>query len=190
MSEVLFVNACVRPESRTLELAQHLIKKIKGNYKRVDLYDANLSPLDAKGMEGRHKAAENGDFSAEEFNLAKQFAAADTIIIAAPYWDLMFPAVLRMYFEAVCVAGLTFRYSEKGAPVGLCNAKQVYYVTTAGGFIGENNLGFNYVKALSQQLFGIDKVDCISAEGLDINPSAAQEILEKAKNKLEANYEK
>ena len=97
----------------------------------------------------------------------------------------MFPAVLRMYFEAVCVAGLTFRYSEKGVPVGFCNAKQVYYVTTAGGFIGENNLGFNYVKALSQQLFGIKSVQCISAEGLDVNPAIAKEILEKAKEEME-----
>ena len=184
MSEVLFVNACVRPESRTLELAQHLLSKIEGNHQRVDLYDVKLSPLDAKGMELRHEAAEAGDFSSEEFDFAKQFASADVIVIAAPYWDLLFPAVLRTYFEAVCVAGLTFRYSEKGAPVGLCNAKQIYYVTTAGGFIGENNLGFNYVKTLSQQLFGIDNISFISAEGLDINPSAVKEILEKAKEKI------
>ena len=189
MSEVLFINACVRPESRTLELAQHLIAKMDVIPQRVDLYDTNLLPLDTKGMERRHNAAEKGDFSSEEFNLAKQFAAADVIVIAAPYWDLMFPAVLRMYFETVCVAGLTFRYSEKGAPVGLCNAKQVYYVTTAGGFIGENNLGFNYVKALSQQLFGIDRVQCISAEGLDVNPCMVKEILEKAKEKAEDIYE-
>ena len=82
MSEVLFVNACVRPESRTLELAQHLIEKINGNHHRVDLYDVKLSPLDAKGMERRHKAAEKGDFSSEEFNLAKQFASADVIASA------------------------------------------------------------------------------------------------------------
>lgn len=185
MSEVLFINACARQESRTLDLAEHLLGKIKGNLHRVDLYGINLLPLDEKGLKKRQKATDAGDFSDEGFNLARQFAGADVIVIAAPYWDLLFPAVLRTYLETICVTGLTFRYSEKGAPVGLCNAKQVYYVTTAGGFIGENNLGFNYVKALSQQLFGIDNVECISAEGLDINPSAVGEILKKAKEKIE-----
>lgn len=189
MSEVLFINACVRPESRTLDLAQHLVGKIKGNLQRVDLYDINILPLDIKGIEKRQKAAETGDFSDEEFNLAKQFVNADVIVIAAPYWDLMFPAVLRTYIEAICVAGITFRYSEKGIPVGLCKAKQIYYVTTAGGFIGENNLGFNYVKILAQQLFGIDKARCISAEGLDINPDIVTEVLKKAKEKIDNIYE-
>lgn len=140
-------------------------------------------------MEKRQKAIETGDFSDEEFNLAKQFVKADVLVVAAPYWDLMFPAVLRTYFEAICVAGLTFRYSEKGAPVGLCNAKQVYYVTTAGGFIGENNFGFNYVKTLSQLFFGVDEVLCISAEGLDVNPFAVKEILGKAKEKIDNIFE-
>lgn len=189
MSAVLFINACVRPMSRTLDLAQHLVEKINGNTQRVDLYNVKLSPLDTKGMERRLKAAESGDFSDDEFNLAKQFASADVIVIAAPYWDLMFPAVLRIYFETICVAGLTFRYSEKGKPVGLCNAKQVYYVTTAGGFIGDNNFGFDYVKTLSQQLFGIDRVRCISAEGLDVNPDVVTEVLEKAKEKIKDIYE-
>ena len=189
MSEVLFINACTRQKSRTLDLALHLLGKFKGNLQRVDLYDMKLLPLDEKGVERRQKAAEREDFSDEEFNLAKQFAGADVIVIAAPYWDLMFPAVLRTYLETICVAGLTFRYSAKGAPVGLCNAKQVYYVTTSGGFIGEYNLGFNYVKTLSQQLFGIDRVECISAEGLDVNPCMVDEVLKKTKEKMKSIYE-
>ena len=51
MLEVLFINACVRKESRTLDLAQHLVKKINGNIQKVDLYDVKPSPLDIKGME-------------------------------------------------------------------------------------------------------------------------------------------
>ena len=189
MSEVLFINACTRQKSRTLELAQYLLEKIKGNLQRIDLYDMKLLPLDESGVERREKAAESGDFSDEEFNLAKQFVSADIIVIAAPYWDLMFPAVLRTYLETICVAGLTFRYSSKGAPVGLCKAKQIYYVTTSGGFIGENNLGFNYVKTLSQQLFGIDRVECISAEGLDVNPCMVDELLKKTKETMKSIYE-
>lgn len=172
MEDILFINACARPESRTLELAQSLLEKINGEVLRLDLYNTQLSPLDAQGIIFREQAAKKQDFSDEVFDLAKQFAKADTIVIAAPYWDLLFPAILRTYLETVCVAGLTFRYSDEGRPLGLCKAKKAYYVTTAGGFIGENNFGFMYVKALFQQLFGIEQVECISAEGLDIVPSS------------------
>ena len=170
MEEVLFINACVRPESRTLDLAQSVLEKIDGDIQRLNLYDAQLSPLDAQGIVFREQAAKEQDFSDEAFDLAKQFARADTIVIAAPYWDLLFPSVLRTYLEAVCVAGLTFRYSQEGRPLGLIKAKKAYYVTTAGGFIGENNFGFMYVEALFKQLFGVEQVEFISKEGLDIPP--------------------
>ena len=168
MEDVLFINACARPESRTLDLAQSLLEKINGDVQRLDLYDAQLSPLDAQGIVFREQAGKAQDFSNEVFDFAKQFAKVDTIVVAAPYWDLLFPAILRTYLETVCVTGLTFRYSEEGCPLGLCKAKKAYYVTTAGGFIGENNFGFMYVKALFQQLFGIEQVEFISKEGLDI----------------------
>ena len=168
MKEVLFINACVRPQSRTLELALSLLEKTEGEIQRLNLYDTQLKPLDAQGIVFREQASKEQDFSNEVFDLAKQFANADTIVIAAPYWDLLFPAVLRTYLETVCVSGLTFRYTQEGRPLGLCKAKKAYYVTTAGGFIGENNFGFIYVKALFQQLFGIEQVEFISKEGLDI----------------------
>ena len=170
MKNILFVNACVRPESRTLKLAQTQLEKIEGDIQRLDIYDAKLKPLDAQGITFREQASKKQDFSDEVFDLAKQFAKADTIVIAAPYWDLLFPAILRTYLETVCVSGLTFSYSQEGRPVGLCKAKKAYYVTTAGGYIGENNFGYMYVKALFQQLFGIEQVEFISAEGLDIKP--------------------
>ena len=34
------------------------------------------------------------------FDLAGQFAGADTIVIAAPFWDLSFPAALKQYMQA------------------------------------------------------------------------------------------
>lgn len=170
MEEILFINACARQNSRTLDLAQSLLEKIDGDIQKLNLYDTQLSPLDAQGIVFREQAAKAQDFSDEMFDLAKQFAKADTIVIAAPYWDLLFPAILRTYLETVCVSGLTFSYSQEGRPVGLCKAKKAYYVTTAGGYIGENNFGYMYVKALFQQLFDIEQVEFISAEGLDIKP--------------------
>ena len=184
MNKVLFLNACVRPDSRTLELAKRLVEKLEGKVEEVKLYELPLSPLDLEGMEKRNQAVQTLDFSDSVFDAAKQFAAADQIVIAAPYWDLMFPAVLKTYLENITVSNLTFRYSDQGRPVSLCKAKALYYVTTSGGFIGENDFGFSYVKALAQSFFEIPEIHRYAAEGLDIFGADAEEILSKAKAEI------
>ena len=50
-----------------------------------------------------------------EISYAKQFAGADTIVIAAPFWDLSFPAILKTYIENIYVTGIVSRYSKKDA---------------------------------------------------------------------------
>ncbi|MBQ4596100.1 MAG: NAD(P)H-dependent oxidoreductase, partial [Firmicutes bacterium] len=120
---------------------------------------------------------------------AKQFAAADTIVIAAPYWDLSFPAMVKNYLEAVTVQGVTFYYNEEGIPQGLCKAQKVYYVMTAGGPTSmpqqSFNLGFDYVKGLCQLLYGIKDVKCFKAEMLDVIGMDVEAILDKAKETLD-----
>ena len=179
-NKILFINACVRPESRTAELSQHLLNRLDGEITEVNLYKDNLLPLDKEGIEKR--ALHN--ISGRELEYAKQFASADTIVIAAPFWDLSFPAVLKLYFENVTVSGITFEYSETGRPVSKCRAKKLYYITTSGGYIGNNNFGFDYVKALAENFFGINDISFYSAEGLDIFGADVKEIMDESKRKI------
>ena len=137
MAEILFINACVREHSRTLALAKHVLQKLQAEVEEVNVYDLPLMPLDADGMQTRNLAKDTGDFSNPVFDLAKQFAKAKVIVVAAPYWDLMFPAVLKTYFENITVSGLTFTYGENGIPKGMCQAQRLIYVTTSGGPIME-----------------------------------------------------
>lgn len=184
MKKILYVNSCFKEGSRTNELAQHLLSSLDGEIESVNLYEENIRPLDAQMLSKRDELLESGKTDDDFLSLARQFASADIIVIAAPYWDLLFPAVLRIYLENITVCGITFRYSEKGIPVGLCKAKKLYYVTTSGGFIGENNLGFDYVKALATTLFGIGDVKFFSAEGIDIYGADTVEILQRAKDNM------
>ena len=177
---ILFINACVRPQSRTAELSRHLLNRLDGEIIEVNLYKEGLLPLCNKGIEKRAMH----DISGEEFEYANQFASADTIIIAAPFWDLSFPAALKLYFENVTVSGITFEYSEKGRPVGKCRAKKLYYITTSGGYIGNNNFGFDYVKALAENFFGINDISFYSAEGLDIFGADVKSIMDEAKERI------
>ena len=181
MDKILFINACVRPCSRTLELAETLLMKLDGDVQEIKLYENPLPVLDLNGMEKRNRAAKTGDFSDPAFDVAKQFAAADVIVVAAPYWDLMFPAALKVYLENITVAGITFRYSDEGRPKSLCKAKELHYVTTSGGFIGQNDFGFSYIQALAQNFFGIAEIHRYTAEGLDVFGIDAEEAMCKAK---------
>ena len=184
-NKILFVNACVRPESRTAELSQHLLKKLDGEITEVSLYNEGLLPLCNEGIEKRALH----DVSGKEFEYARQFSKADIVVIAAPFWDLSFPAVLKLYFENITVSGITFEYSEKGFPVSKCNAKKLYYITTSGGYIGDNNWGFDYVKALAENFFGINDISFYSAEGLDIFGTDVKGVMDKAKSKISNEME-
>ena len=184
MENILYINACCRENSRTNELAEHLLDSLSGDIKAVDLYKENICPIDAQLLSKRDDLLKKGMTDDNMFSLAKQFAAADTIVIAAPYWDLMFPSVLKVYLENITVCDVTFHYSDKGIPQTLCKAKNLYYVTTSGGYIGENNFGFDYVRAMAKGFFGIGNVKFFSAEGLDIYDADIEKIMQKAKEDI------
>ena len=174
---ILFVNACVRKQSRTLRLTERLLNNLNGDIKEVRIEEVLFPVVDEAFIERREALKNSGKYDDPMFELGKDFANADTIVIAAPYYDLSFPAMLKQYFEQINVLGLTFTYSESGVPEGLCRAKSLYYVTTAGGPILSDDFGFGYVKALANTFYGINEVYQIKAEGLDIIGADVDRIL-------------
>ena len=190
MKTILFVNSCVNQESsRTQRLADAVLDKMleeaaaageQAQVEELSLVDAGIEGLDEETLAFRSECSAAKDFTHELFAPARQFREADEVVIAAPYWDLSFPAMLKAYIEQLCVNGLTFSYSEEGIPVGHCLAKRLTYVTTAGGYLGAYNMGFDYVAAVCKLYFGIEESRCISAEGLDIWGNDAEAILASA----------
>ena len=179
---ILFINGCVRENSRTLELARAVLAKETDTIEEVCLYPDGPEGLDARKLALRDELLAAKEYDHPMFRFARQFAEADAIVLAAPYWDLAFPAKVRAYLEEVTVSGITFRYGENGIPQGLCKAKRLVYVTTAGGPIFENfNFGYDYVKALAQGFYGISEVSLVKAEGLDVWGADAEAIMEAAK---------
>ena len=187
MKEILLVDAAVRQDSRTRKLADHLLSRLPGNVSRLRLYDTEIPRLDEERLAWRTACCRAKDFSDPYFALAGQFASADVIVVAAPYWDLSFPAVLKEYVEAISVNGITFTYSPEGQPIGLCRAEKCYYVTTAGGPIGNEALGYGYIHSVFHNLFGVKESVCIKAEGLDIWGADVEKILRDACRSID-NY--
>ena len=190
MRKILYVNACVKRDiaSRTNRLAQaYLNKCLKSqdcSLSVVNLEDTIMYPLSGKSLAEREKAIANNDFSGSSFELARCFAAADEVVIAAPYWDLSFPASIKLYIEQICVNKLTFCFDEKGMPRGLTNIKKAVYLTTSGGYIGSSNFGFDYIKGVFTTLFGIKEISFYSAEGFDVLGNDPEQILAAATKKM------
>ncbi len=182
---VLFINACVRSESRTKILADKLLTKLDKSYLEIDLESINFPIVNEKYLCERDKYISNGDFQNSMFELARQFSEAEIIVIAAPYWDLSFPAMLKQYLEIINVVGITFMYSDEGIPIGLCKAKRLFYVTTAGGNYVPEDFGYGYVKTLANNYYGISDVRKIEAVGLDIYDADIDAIMKEAEEKLE-----
>lgn len=165
---ILFINACVRTESRTRQLTEKLLLKLNRPYEEVRLHEIAFPVADEDFLNMRDRLIAERDFENPLFDLARQFSESEIIVIAAPYWDLSFPAALKQYFEQINVVGIMFKYTEDGIPVGLCKARRLYYVTTAGGSYVPEEFGFGYIKALSQGFYGIQEVRKIEAAGLDL----------------------
>lgn len=181
---ILFINACVRDQSRTLELAQCFLSGLHDEVHEIKLQDEKIQPLDRETLLLRDKLVREHDTDHLLLRYAREFSQADTIVIAAPYWDLSFPSLLKIYFEAVTVCGMTFRY-ENEAPKGLCRAERLFYITTAGGPI-ISDFGFSYVRELAENFYGIRQTKCFRAEGLDIIGADAEGILKRAQDEIKA----
>lgn len=180
----LFIDGCMRPDSRTWTLTQTVLERFS-DVEIVSLAAVCPTGLTPDTLKLRTELLERSEFTHPMFTLAHQFAAADTIVVAAPYWDLLFPAVVRAYFELITVAGITFQYDDHGVPHGLCRARRLIYVTTAGGPI-VRNFGFEYIEAVAKTFFGIAEVQCLAAEGLDVWGADVEAILSEAKARARA----
>lgn len=174
---ILFINACVRKESRTQRIAEKLLLKLNKPFEEIRLDQMIFPVVNQDFLNKRDLLISNGDYDNPFFDLARQFSEAEMIVIAAPYWDLSFPAALKQYFEQINVVGITFKYSEEGIPVPLCRAKRLLFVTTAGGYYVPEEFGFGYIKALAKNYYGISDVRLIKAIGLDIEGADVNNIL-------------
>ena len=172
MKRLLYIDSCVlRETSRTKRIAdalvEHLLSTGKYVLEQLVLEDLGLLPLTSKTLAHRNEMRYAEEYDDAMFDLAHQFAEADEIVIAAPFWEGAYPALLKVYFERISVVGIVNRYTDHG-PVGMCRASKLHYITTRGGFAtDEQDLGWQNVKGLAK-VYGIGSVDCISVNATDV----------------------
>lgn len=128
--KLLYIDCCITVHgsaSRTAALAETFLSAWRAAHpeadiETLDLKTLTLNPLLGNALRLRETLQGEGRTEGASFALARQFAAADRIVIAAPYWELSFPAQLRLYIEHIAAQGITFDYTSQGQ-VGLCGRK-------------------------------------------------------------------
>lgn len=185
--KLLFVNCCISQRgenSRMLSLARAFLEAFRAAHPGAEIETVRpetlltLRHFGPEMLNDRDALAGVGAWDAPVFDLARQFRAADRIVVAAPFWDLSFPAALRTYIEYISANGLTYHYEADGCH-GDCRAERLAYLTSGGDVEREDSLGVLYWRQLCA-MFGIGQFDYVFAGGLDIDPAKAPELLEAA----------
>ena len=116
--------------------------------------------------------------------LIDELRRADVIVIGLPMYNFGVPSTLKAYFDHIARAGVTFRYTDKGA-VGLLGGKTAYIFAARGGkYLGTTN---DFVTGYMRQFLafiGIDDVEFIYAEGLALGEASAQSSMAAARGAI------
>lgn len=181
---ILFIDSCVSTHrSRTRQLCNAWLRRFMKEHPgmvmdMVVLDQTVMQPLDLEALEHRDDLVRIKDWDDPIFKYARQFRRADYILVGAPYWDCSFPSILKVYIENIVVEDFTFQATEKGYE-GLCSCKELIYITTSGGPIGELDLGYDYIRGVGGML-GIFEYREYRAEGLDLQGADEEQIMERA----------
>lgn len=191
MEQLLFLDACMRgPEvSRTARLCRRFLEEYRAlrpetRIVRRDLTGAGLPVMTAALAQERDALARAGSDS-PLLAPAREVAGSDLILVGAPYWDLSFPAALKVCLEWASCLGITFRYTAEGEQVGMSRARCLVYMTTGGGPVRAQNLGYDYLRGWAAMM-GIGRTLCLAAEDLDVWGTDVEGALARAEEEIPA----
>ena len=182
--KLLFVNCCISQRggaSRTKALADAFLTAFRASHPGAEVEEVTpeallaLKPFNAEMLNRRDALAAENAFDAPVYALARQFRAADAVAVAAPIWDLSYPAALRTYIEYISANGLTYHYDAAGCH-GDCAAGHLVYLTSCGDVEREDSVGVIHWRQLAA-MFGIPQFDYVFAGGLDVRPDTAGDTL-------------
>ena len=184
--KALFIDCCIRGEmSRTKRLAEAFLsayaKREDVEIERLTLMNEPLIPFVGDFFWQREQLLERGKRNDPRFRYAWQFREAERIVIAAPFWDLSFPALLKIYLENVNVQGITFDCDEQNGCYGICKAEKMLFLTTRGGALEGDPMdnGTKYLRDFAAYC-GIRQFSHVAADGLDLGLEPVEAILSRA----------
>lgn len=117
--------------------------------------------------------------------LIEELRRSDVIVIGLPMYNFGVPSSLKAYFDHIARAGVTFRYTPQG-PVGLLTGKNAYVFATRGGaYAGTARDTQSAYMRDFLRFIGIDDVEFVYAEGLNLGAERKQNALGQARAAIE-----
>ena len=164
--KLFYIDSTMREESRTRLIATAIIDKLSERYEieTVRLDGADFPAVGSRILHDR----DNGIVPKEYADMARRLAAADRIVIAAPFWDMSFPSALKVFFENMSLYNITFGSNDREC-FGLCRCEKLLYITTRGMDIHTGDpleQATPYIRALGF-LWGLGDIRVVSAENMD-----------------------
>lgn len=104
MKSLVYIDACMRKESRTRRIAEQIISKLSERY-TITKFVLNELPLEIV-KEDLIQQRLYGNNDPQSLLWAKKICDADRIVIAAPFWDMSYPAAPKNFFELCSIGGL------------------------------------------------------------------------------------
>jgi len=116
--------------------------------------------------------------------LIAELKQADTLVLGLPMYNFGVPSQLKAYFDHIARAGVTFKYTDKGA-VGLLTGMKAFVFAARGGLYQgtPRDTQTAYVRDFLAFL-GITDVQFVYAEGLAISETSKTESVAQARGVL------
>ncbi|MGG3467204.1 NAD(P)H-dependent oxidoreductase [Neobacillus pocheonensis] len=204
MEKLLYITANPKglEKSKGLQIGEAFLQSFHEEYpdveiKRLDLFTLDFAQMDADLVFARGKLAGYG-YTLDQLSeierkkilkmhaLADEFISYDYYAFVSPMWNLNSPAVLKAFLDNLFIAGKTFAHTPNGPKGLLVNKKAIHIQTRGGHYTGtpmqDIESGDRYLK-IALRFLGIEVMETIIAEGLDLYPQRVPEIINAAKQK-------
>lgn len=188
--KTLQLNSSIKPQSESAKYADMISNHLKNKGSDIivrDLVKDPVATLDTAilmDLFGENKSKEVLQYN----ELIEELKSVNYLVITAPMYNFNIPTQLKNYFDAICRAGVTFKYTETG-PVGLLNIEKAYVVLSRGGLYFEKGVKFQeqYLETLLK-FVGVKEVEFILVEGLNMGPDMAQKAHLNASQWIEKKF--
>ncbi|MFQ3201794.1 MAG: FMN-dependent NADH-azoreductase [Zhongshania sp.] len=186
---VLHINSSARlNHSNTRIIGQYLVDTLGEPVVSRDLVQHALPPITAEDLIAVHGSSDSQRASLQpqlalSEQLIDELKDADTLVIGAPMYNFGIPASLKQWIDAICRAGVSFKYTEQG-PEGLLNVRRAFIITASGGTpIGsEMDFASRYLEHICRFL-GIPEIFHIDASGSKGTP---EQVIAQGKQQVDA----
>jgi FMN-dependent NADH-azoreductase len=186
---ILHINSSARlNNSNTRIIGQYLVDALGEPVVSRDLARQPLPSIRAEDLIAVHGSSDSQRASLQSQlalseQLIDELRSAETLVLGAPMYNFGIPASLKQWIDAVCRAGVSFKYTEQG-PVGLLGVKRAFIITATGGTpIGsEMDFASRYLEHICR-FIGITGVFHIDASGSKGSP---EQVIAHGKQQVDA----